>query len=109
MINNMINKKKIILYIDTSDSRKTSVVLLIAGQKKQIKKNTNNWTSQVLLPLIDQILKDNDISLSQLTEIWINKGPGSFTGIRVGITIANTLGWLLDIPVNGSKVVNELT
>ena len=97
-------KKRIVLYIDTSDNKKTNVSLLISGRKKQINKSTDKWTSQVLLPLIDQILKDNDISLSQLTEIQINMGPGSFTGIRVGITVANTLGWLFDISVNGKKL-----
>jgi tRNA threonylcarbamoyladenosine biosynthesis protein TsaB len=96
-------KKKTILYIDTSDNQKTLITLVINGQKKELIEKTDNWASQILLPLIDKLLEKNDLSFSQLTEIRVNTGPGSFTGLRVGVAVANTLGWLLGIPVNGQK------
>ena len=96
-------KKKAILYIDASNNQKTSVTLEINGQKKALRQKTKNWASQVLLPLIDRLLKENNLSFSQLTEIRVNVGPGSFTGLRVGAAIANALGWLLEIPVNGQR------
>lgn len=37
-----------------------------------------------------------------ITAIEVNTGPGSFTGTRVGVAVANALGFALDIPVNGS-------
>ncbi len=95
--------KKAVLYIDTSDNRKTSVFLEIDGKEKKSIKKTDKWTSQVLLPMIDKLLKENNLSVSDVSEIKVNTGPGSFTGIRVGLTVANTLGYLLDIPVNGRK------
>jgi len=53
----------------------------------------------IRLPLIlgDKTIKD-------IKEIKINSGPGSFTGLRVGVTVANMLGFLLDIPVNSIDI-----
>lgn len=95
--------EEVILYIDTSNNKKVYIFLEIDGEKKEIVKETDSWTSQVLLPLIDELLSKTNISLSELTEMKVNTGPGSFTGLRVGIAVANTLGWLLGIPVNGKK------
>lgn len=95
-------KKKIILYIDTSDNKKTEVAIDVRG-KKITKTVENNWTSQKLLPLIDELLKANKLNLTDLTEIKVHEGPGSYTGLRVGATVANTLAYLLKIPVNGKK------
>ena len=59
--------------------------------------------SQVLLPMIVKILKKNELNLKDLTAVEVNPGPGSFTGTRVGVSVANALGFALDIPVNGKK------
>jgi tRNA threonylcarbamoyladenosine biosynthesis protein TsaB len=59
--------------------------------------------SQVLLPMIVAILKKKKLEFSNLTAIEVNVGPGSFTGTRVGVAIANALGYALDLPVNGKK------
>ncbi len=58
--------------------------------------------SQVLLPLISKILKKNGKKLQDLKSIEVNIGPGSFTGTRVGVAVANALGFALNIPVNAS-------
>lgn len=99
---------RVILYIDTSDNKKITVALEINGEKIQNTKQTDTWTSQILLPMIDDLLKNKNIAVNKLTEINIHIGPGSFTGLRVGVAVANTLGWLLHIPVNKtSGVVNK--
>lgn len=59
--------------------------------------------SQALLPMIVRILKKNKQKFSDLTEIRVNPGPGSFTGTRVGVAVANALGFGLSIPVNGKS------
>lgn len=87
------------LYIDTSDNQKT-IVGLDSGR---LEKPTGPDKSQQVLLLIDLILKKHKKTLSDISEIEVKTGPGSFTGLRVGIAIANTLGWSLDIPVNGKK------
>jgi len=50
---------------------------------------------------IDEFLKENNINLQDLKAITVFRGPGSFTGLRVGISIANTLTFVLGIPIFG--------
>jgi tRNA threonylcarbamoyladenosine biosynthesis protein TsaB len=42
--------------------------------------------------------------MDQIKEIEVNLGPGSFTGLRVGVSVANALAWTLKVPVNGKKI-----
>ena len=92
------------LILDTSDNKKILVGLNING-KEDIKteKITSNRT-QIILPMIDGILRKHSLKPKDLSEIRINTGPGSFTGLRVGLAIANALSFVLKIPVNGKKV-----
>jgi len=85
-----------ILYIDTSDSSETKIGL----DNKIYKFENKDHKSQKLLSLIDKILKKEKKSIEDISEIKVNLGPGSFTGLRVGISVANTLSWALDIPIN---------
>ena len=97
--------KKIILFIDTTDREKAKISLSLGGKKKNIEEKKKNLSSQIVLTLISKILKENKIEPRQLTEIKVSRGPGSFTGIRVGISIANALGYSLNIPVNGKRQI----
>lgn len=87
------------LYINTSDNKK----IIIGLDKKRWKFETKEPKSQRLLELIDKTLKKQKKSLKDVAEIEVNSGPGSFTGLRVGISVANTLSWALKIPINGKK------
>ncbi len=88
------------LYIDTRDNSKT----IVGFDKTRLEKPTGPDKSQQVLGLINQILNKNKKTLKDLTAIEVETGPGSFTGLRVGISVANALGWVLKIPVNGKKV-----
>lgn len=93
------------LFIDTSDNTKTIVGL----DNSRLEKPTGSDKSQQLLVLIDQILKKHKKAAKDITAIEVNTGPGSFTGLRVGVAIANTLAWVLRIPVNGKTKSIEPT
>ena len=94
----------ITLYIDSSDNKQIIVGLKIGNKKYLLKHKVDSRKAQVILPLIDKILQKNSFKLENIDGIEVNTGPGSFTGLRVGISIANTLGFFLKIPINGKKV-----
>ena len=58
-----------------------------------------NGQLEILLPQIEDLLKSQHAKKTDLTAIAVNEGPGTYTGLRIGITTANTLAWSLDIPV----------
>jgi tRNA A37 threonylcarbamoyladenosine modification protein TsaB len=49
-------------------------------------------------------LSKKGYELSDVKELEVDSGPGSFTGIRVGVAVANAIGWALRIPVNGKRI-----
>jgi tRNA threonylcarbamoyladenosine biosynthesis protein TsaB len=96
--------KQTILFIDTTDNTKSVIQLEFDGKLKTYEEKSGLTKSQAVLPLIEKALKENKLELKDLTELKVNPGPGSFTGTRVGISIANALGWALKIPVNGKRM-----
>jgi len=93
----------LVLKIDTTQKEKVTVSLSKAGKEKDLISCAQQKGSQVLLPMIVEISKRNKIKLSDLSAIEVNPGPGSFTGTRVGVSVANALGFALNVPVNGKK------
>ena len=97
-----------ILYINTKDSKLIKVALKKDGKVIKELTEENEYGSQVLLPLILKLLKTLNCKLRTLQGIEVETGPGSFTGIRVGVSVANTLSYSLGILVNGKKTESDL-
>jgi tRNA threonylcarbamoyladenosine biosynthesis protein TsaB len=93
-----------ILTIDTSNNKKISVGLEVDGKKSEITEDSTVLRSEAALPVVERLLKKNNLEVNQIDGIKVNKGPGSFTGLRVGTAIVNALAFLLKISVNGKKV-----
>ncbi len=94
------NRTNNILFIDTSNNQEV-VIKVISGKEEIIMKHEMNRTKvQAVLPLMEEALEKKSIKLEELTGIEVITGPGSFTGLRVGVAIANTLATVLKIPVN---------
>ncbi|KUK83655.1 MAG: YdiC [Microgenomates bacterium 39_6] len=87
------------LFIDTSDNKK--IILALDKKRKTIEVEKKNKS---LLKNINLFLKEEGVGLDSLGQIEINPGPGSFTGLRVGFSVANLLGWYFGIPVNGLMI-----
>ena len=58
-----------------------------------------NNHSVKIMPEIEKMLLENDIKVKDLDEIYVGVGPGSYTGLRVGVVIAKMFGWNNNIPV----------
>ena len=85
-----------ILGIDTSHDE---TVIGLNGKIVAWKSVRNQ--SKELLPKIDKLLSQQKIKPNKLKGVVVNIGPGSFTGLRVGVTVANGFGYGLKIPVVG--------
>ena len=87
------------LFISTFDKLIT-ICLLKNGNiiETEEKESTRNH-SEYVMPMINNILNNNNIDTSNLREIIVVNGPGSFTGVRIGVTIAKTLAYTLNIPI----------
>jgi tRNA threonylcarbamoyladenosine biosynthesis protein TsaB len=55
--------------------------------------------SEKLLEAIDSLLKKNKINKTELNQILVNPGPGSYTSIRIGVVTAESLAFGLNIPI----------
>ncbi|MDA3130459.1 tRNA (adenosine(37)-N6)-threonylcarbamoyltransferase complex dimerization subunit type 1 TsaB [Aliibacillus thermotolerans] len=61
-----------------------------------------------LMPAIEQLLMELAIKPYQLNAIVVAKGPGSYTGVRIGVTTAKSMAWALGIPVYGISSLAQL-
>lgn len=59
----------------------------------------DNKLSEKLLPAIKKIIDKNNYKVNDLNRIYISVGPGSFTGIRIGVTVAKVMAWSLNIDI----------
>ena len=93
------------LFIDTHSS---NIVLVLYKDNQIVKKITQESSmshSVYALPLIKELLEENNIELKDLGLLLVVNGPGSFTGIRIGMTIAKTIAYSLNIPI---KLIDSL-
>lgn len=90
----------LILNLETATTN-CSVSIAKDGKTLAIKEhNTPNYShSEQLHVFIEEVLAEAAISLSELDAIAISKGPGSYTGLRIGVSAAKGLCFSLDIPL----------
>ncbi len=100
--------KEVKIFIDTTNTGETCVSLKSDGETYTEKRPRTVRKEQEVLQMIKLLLADHKLSLQDITAIEVNKGPGSFTGTRVGVTIANTLGFTLGVKVNGEDFVEPV-
>ncbi|KAB7665567.1 tRNA (adenosine(37)-N6)-threonylcarbamoyltransferase complex dimerization subunit type 1 TsaB [Bacillus sp. B1-b2] len=60
------------------------------------------------MPAVEQLMNECNITPKELSKIIVAKGPGSYTGVRIGVTIAKTLAWTLKIPLVGVSSLEVL-
>lgn len=83
------------LFLDTAS---TNIVIAIYRDLEEvftlIEKNDNHL-SERLLPNIKQAFQTVQMKITDIDRIYVVNGPGSFTGVRIGVTVAKTIAWAL--------------
>lgn len=90
-----------ILGIDTSSSSLSVAVMDDDLLKGEFTLNHKLTHSEQMMPLLDSLLSHLELKMSDIDLIGVSVGPGSFTGIRIGVAAANAMAMGLDIPVVG--------
>jgi tRNA threonylcarbamoyladenosine biosynthesis protein TsaB len=92
-----------------SSARPASAALVRDGrllaQSMQVSALTH---SRTLLPMAEDLLKDSSVRLEDVDVIAVAHGPGSFTGIRIGVSMVKGLAWALDKPCVGVSTLEAM-
>ncbi len=88
-----------VIYLDSS-STDLAVGLSINGVLVDcVVKNAWQRQSELMIPELDEMMKRNNIDRTKIDEIVVGIGPGSYTGVRIALTIAKVMACTLDIPL----------
>ena len=88
-----------ILYIDTSSNYLYAGIVEDDKCIAEIKEKFGQSLSEMTLPRIANLFEQAKLNPKEINKIIVVNGPGSFTGIRIGITIAKVYAWSLKIPI----------
>lgn len=98
-----------VLYIDTSSSYLYAGIVCDNCLVTSVKENLGQDLSRVALPKIVSMFESNNLQPNDIDKIIVVNGPGSFTGIRVGLTIAKVYAWSLNIPITTITSLEAMT
>jgi tRNA threonylcarbamoyladenosine biosynthesis protein TsaB len=87
-----------LLALETS-TEACSVALLCGDQVRERFEIAPRRHTELVLPWIDALLADAALAKTQIDAIAVSRGPGAFTGVRLGISIAQGIGYALDRPL----------
>lgn len=96
-----------LLGIDTSAAVSVGIV---SGEKvlRNITRDEPRRHAELLAPTISQLLKEVGVKRTELSGVAVGTGPGPYTGLRIGLVTAQTLGYALNIPVLGVPSMDAL-
>jgi tRNA threonylcarbamoyl adenosine modification protein YeaZ len=70
--------------------------------------DTDRGQAEILIPMLDDIVRKAHLQMSDIDLIAVTRGPGSFTGVRIGLATARSLGLALNIPVIGISTLDVI-
>lgn len=96
-----------LLALDTS-TEYLSLALWLDGELRLRDVLAGQQHSQMILPMLAELLADNGLALAELDGIAFGAGPGSFTGLRIGCGVAQGLAFGANLPVAGISTLQAL-
>ena len=87
-----------ILALDTS-TEACSAALSVDGTIQQLYDVQPRGHTQLILPMVERLLADSELTISSLDAIAFGRGPGSFTGVRIAMGVVQGLAFASDLPV----------
>jgi tRNA A37 threonylcarbamoyladenosine modification protein TsaB len=98
----IVEKSEYRIYIDSSsrDEKEVKLSENIGGKEKILKEKKGNID---IVGTIRDFLNEEGLDIKDISEFIPNLGPGSFTGLKIGVTVSNVLNWF-----NGKKTLDNL-
>ncbi|MEB3100902.1 tRNA (adenosine(37)-N6)-threonylcarbamoyltransferase complex dimerization subunit type 1 TsaB [Ferviditalea candida] len=97
-----------LLALDTATSSMTVAVLengKLLGERNSLAERNHSIR---LVPAIGELLQSLGMTMKHIDAVAAGKGPGSYTGVRIGVTVAKTFAWTLSIPLLGISTLETL-
>ncbi len=98
----------LILSLDTSTMASSVAIVSETRLLAELTVQTRLTHSETLLPHIEQVLKLAGVSKEELAGIAVSIGPGSFTGLRIGLATAKGMAYALHVPIIGCSTLEAL-
>jgi tRNA threonylcarbamoyladenosine biosynthesis protein TsaB len=97
-----------LLGIETSGKTASAAIFEDGIMLGQVSVYTSKTHSQVILPMVKKLISDCTRELSDITDIAVSAGPGSYTGLRIGISAVKAMAFAMDISCFGISSLEGL-
>lgn len=102
-----VEKERVLLALETTDAR-ASVALYIKGELREKSIDSAQRHEETVMPAVADFMQQEQTELKALDGLCVDVGPGSFTGVRIGVCHANAMGYALGIPVISVNALEAL-
>lgn len=99
-----------LLALDTTSAVATAAVFLDGVCLLELEANPDQKHAETALPLIDSLLEEANVSINEIDCFAVDIGPGSFTGVRIGVSLVNAMAFALKrkiVPVDSLLTLYE--
>lgn len=91
----------VVLAIDTSESHCSAALMLADGSASHKMEDIGRGHAERLIPMIEELLEEAGLVYGDIERIAVVTGPGTFTGLRIGLSVARGLALTLGVPCIG--------
>jgi len=88
-----------LLALDTTAATATAALFRDETLVAEREADADKKHAETVLPLIDTLLEENGVTITQIDRFAVDIGPGSFTGVRIGVSLVNALAFALGKPI----------
>jgi tRNA threonylcarbamoyladenosine biosynthesis protein TsaB len=88
-----------LLAVETTSAVATAALFRDGSLVEERAADAGKKHAETILPLIDELLEHNDVAISDINLFAVDIGPGSFTGVRIGVSLVNALAFATGKPI----------
>ena len=89
----------ILLAVDTSSALATAALFQDGACLLELEADETKKHAETIAPLVDELLTKTGVSMERIDRFAVDIGPGSFTGVRIGVSLVNAMAFALHKPV----------